>query len=544
MIRSYLTTAWRNVVRQPGFTLINVCGLAIGLATSILILRYVQDEFNFDTWHSKGDRIYRVLRETRSASASGFSGGLSGALAGAIKRDIPEVEETVRIFRRAVQARFGDEQIGLRVCASDTTLFTVFDHTFVRNSVETAFPNPNAIALTESAAQRLFGNVDPIGKTLTLQQRQIAGDYTVTAILADVPRNTTLWFQAVITRPSSPSSQRAWDGWAPTYSWRPASIYVLLRPDVDPNQLEAKLSALIDRHMGPEIGANNDYHLQPLQEIHLYSGRDYGMPYWNDINRVYQFSAIALIVLTIACINFTNLSTARSARRASEVGLWKVVGAGRRQLVGQFLGDSILTAFFALVLAIVLVKLFIEDFNAYFYKRLTLDLLGDPYLVFALVGIAIVVGLLAGSYPAFVLSSFQPVQTLRGSFSGASTGQAIRKALVVVQFAISIILIVGTGVIYQQINYLKNKDLGFDVEQVLIVPIFAMDQNLARKEAVKLADRHDVIKRAFLSHPNSLEAAASRYWIGGCRDRAEGRARGSRGHGLADDRPRSRRRLP
>ena len=514
MLRNYLTIAWRNMMRQKGYTLINVLGLAIGMATCILIVRYIQDEFSFDAWHTKGDRIYRVLRETRSGGESVYNQGSSGALAGAIQQDLPEVEIALRIWRGFADAQYGEETFGLGLAAADTTMFRVFDFPFVQGSIEAAFPNPSAMAITESNAKRIFGDEDPIGKVLTLKSRHFPGEYTITALLRDVPRNATLRFGAVILRPSSENGLKSWNEWAPTYSFRPVGTYLLLREGTDIEALESKVSSLIDRYMGPDIRKNNDYHLQPLLEIHLYSRRDFNIDWWGDINRVYQFSAIALIVLAIACINFTNLTTARSARRAGEVGLRKVTGAYRGQLIGQFLGESVVTAFFALFLAFLFVQLVIGDFNAFFDKQLTLDVIDEPVLAVALIGVAIVVGTLAGAYPALFLSSFQPTETLKGTFRTGSRGQRIRKALVIAQFAISIVLVVGTGVIYQQIQYIKNKDLGFNMEQVVIVPIFVTDQSTTLRETLKLADRYQVVKRAFLNHPNVVGASAYRWWLG------------------------------
>ena len=510
MLRNYLTIAWRNMLRQKGYTLINVIGLAIGLATCILILRYIQDELSFDAWHPKGDRIYRVLRETRSGGDSEYEPFTSGALAGALEQDLPEVEKGVRIWTDFVDARYGDKNLQMRVCAADTQMFSVLDLSFVNGSVETAFPNPSSIAITESAAKRVFGDEAPIGKTISIESRHHPGEFTVTSILKDVPRNTTFNFDYV----KQPDGKPVWTDWAATYSWRPIFTYVLLREGADLSAATSKLPDLIERYMGPNIRKNNDYHFQPIRRIHLYSRQDYNLDWYGDIDRVYQFSAIAFIVLAIACINFANLSTARSARRAGEVGLRKVTGAHRSQLITQFLGESIVTAFLGLGLAVIIVRLVIEEFNAFFRKQLALDLVEDPALALPLLFGAVLVGVIAGVYPALFLSAFQPTETLKGTFHAGSRGQWIRKALVVAQFAISIILIVGTGVIYQQMQYLRNKDLGFDMNQVVMIPIFANEQFTTDKDAPKLSDRYRVVKGAFLRHPSVLEGTAYRWWLG------------------------------
>ena len=518
MIRNYLTIAWRNMMRQKLYTLINIFGLA-STATFILVIRYVQDEFSFDRWHTKGDRIYNVIRETRSGGKAIWNRGTSGGLAKAIEADIPEVEQVARVFMSWANFELEGRQFGMGVWAVDPSVFfDLFDYPFVRGSHETAFPNPSSIAITEGQAERLFGEEDPIGQTVSLTSNSIYGEFTVTAVLRNVPQNSTFGFGGIVTQPRGKLGLEAWDGWLSTYSHRPVQTYLLPQDGADLSTLEIKLSALIDRYMGPDIAKNNDYHLQALHDMHLYSReKSIGATGWDgrlgDISRVYQFVAIAVVVLAIACINFTNLTTARSARRAREVGLRKVSGAFRLHLIVQFLSESVITSLLALTLAIIFVKIALPDFNAYFNKQLELELLSEPTLVVQSLIIAIAVGFVAGVYPAFFLSAFQPNETLKGTFRTGSRGRWIRKALVSVQFAISITLLIGTGVIYQQIQYMKNKDLGYDAEQVVVVPILGADRNRPKEEA-RLADRYQVVKRALLEHPNALQATAYRYWIG------------------------------
>lgn len=514
MLKNYLIVALRNLSRQKGFSIINVLGLAIGIAICILIVRYIQDELSFDGWHTKRDRIYRVIRETKAGGQSDYRPNTSGALASALQQDFPEIEKAVRTWSWFVDVRIGDKKFGTRVCVIDPEMFSIFDFPFVKGNLETAFPHPNAIAITESAAKRLFADEDPMGKTITVESTHHGGERTITAVLKDVPRNATFRFDYVATAVFSEGAKQTWEEWRPTDNWRPVHTYFLLRKGVDPKNLSAKLPEFIDRHMGAEIGRTNVYHLQPLNRIYLYSTQDYNLDWYGDINRVYQFGAIAVLVLAIGCINFTNLTTAQSAQRAREVGLRKVSGAYRTQLMAQFLGESILMALFALILALITVKLVLPDFNAFFFKQLELNFFGDPLLALSLIGIAVFVGILAGAYPALFLSSFEPTETLKGSFRSGTRGQWIRKALIVAQFAISIILIVGTGVVYQQLDFIKNKRLGFDMDQMILIPIFQTDQEVKSRDEVHLADRYTTIKQAFLDHPNTLEATAYRWWLG------------------------------
>ena len=514
MFRNYLTIALRNLNRQKSFSAINILGLAIGLGTCFLIVLYIQDELSFDSWHAKGDRVYRVIRETRSGGQSDYLPYTSGALARALEQDFPEVEKAVRVI--TLDVRLEEKKFEMGVCVADPELFEIFDFPFARGNLETAFPNPNAIAITESAAKRLFGDEDPIGKTITADSNHHGGERTITAVLKDVSHNSTLQFDYVSTGGfTSPGAKYVWENWIPTDGWRPVNTYFLLREGADPKALSAKLPEFIDRYMGAEIARTNAYHLQPLNRVYLYSRQDYNLDwYFGDIDRVYQFGAIAFLVLAIGCINFTNLTTAQSARRAHEVGLRKVSGAYRSQLMGQFLGESVLTALVALVLALVAVKFVLPEFNAFFFKQLELNLLSDPLLTIALIGIAVFVGLLAGVYPAFFLSAYEPTETLKGAFRAGSRGQWIRKGLVVVQFTISIILIASTGVIYRQLDFIKNKHLGFNMEQMVLMPIFVLDQETKSDPGQKLAARYATVKQAFLNHPNVLEATAYRWWTG------------------------------
>ena len=515
MFRNYWVVALRNLNRQKSFGALNILGLAIGLGTCILIALYIRDELSFDGWHTKGDRIYRVIRETRAGGQSDYLPFTSGALAGALERDFPEVEKAVRLWAGEVDVRVDDKKFQLSAWIADPELFEIFDLPFAQGDPQTAFPNPNAIAIAESAAKRLFGNDDPIGKSIDVESNHLGGVRAIAAVLKDVPRNSTLGYGEVDyigTGGIAEESQYVWEDWIPTDGWRPVNTYFLLREGADPKTLAAKLPAFIERHLGAEIARTNAYHLQPLARTHLYSLHDYKLDWYGDIDRVYQFGAIAFLVLAIGGINFANLTTARSARRTREVGLRKVAGAHRLQLMGQFLGESVLAALFALALALVAVKFVLPAFNAFFFKQLALDLSGG--FAIALLGIAILVGLLAGAYPAFFLSAYEPAETLKGAFRAGSRGQWIRKGLVVAQFAISIILLASTGVIYRQLDYLADKRLGFNMDQMVLMPIFVLDQETESDPGRRLAARYATVKRAFLAHPNALEATAYRWWMG------------------------------
>jgi putative ABC transport system permease protein len=512
MIRNYITVAIRNLLRYKGYSAINILGLSLGLATCIVIVRYVQDEFSVDGWHDKGDRIYRVIREARTGGEKDIGPGTSGALSGALK-EFPEVEEAIRMWLWFTDVPKGDTKLRLRVCATDPETFKMFNFPFVKGSLETAFPNPNSIAITESAARRLFGDEDPVGKIIEVQSNHHGGERTITSVLKDLPNNTTIRFDYVASTVFSEQAKQVWSEWLPTGGFRPVNTYFLLREGATIESVASKVQGIIDRHFPTEVAKTNSYHLQPFNHIYLYSKADYGFDWYGDIDRVYQFAAIAFLVLAIGCINFTNLATARSAGRAKEVGLRKVSGAVRGQLLGQFLGESIVTAFIALVVGLVIVLLALDSFNAFFNKQLDIDMIQDPLLGIALLVVAVVVGCAAGLYPALYLSSFEPTETLKGTFRSGTRGQMIRKGLVILQFAISVVLIIGTGVIAQQMEYIRNKDLGYNMEQIVIVPLFWTDQE-SKSVGNRLADRYVAIKQAFLNHPNVIEATAYRWWLG------------------------------
>jgi putative ABC transport system permease protein len=505
MLRHYFTIARRNVTNQPVYTLISVLGLAIGLATCILIGMFVRYELSVDAWHEKGDRIYRMIRETRSEGEPAFEPRTSGALAIAMRRDFPEVEAAVRIWPTPAQVYHLGNIFDFDMVAADAELFDLFGLPFLQGSSATAFTAPYSMAITESTARRIFGEDDPIGKRLSIDNPYHWGEYTVTAILEDMPRHSTLQFDFV----APPSSGHlTWVQWSPIHTFRPIWTYVLLRKDADVNALRAKLPAMVERYMGPAIARTNAYHLQPFREAYLCSIRDYGFSlFGGNIAQLYQFIAVSLFVLAIAGMNFTNLTTALSVRRAREVGVRKVTGASKTQLVTQFMGESVLKALAALALAIVLVRLALPEFNTLFGKQLALSV--QPTQVARLGGGAVALGVAAGAYPA-LLASLRPSETLKGFRSG-TRGQWLRKTLVVGQFTISIVLIVGTGVIFQQLEYLRNKNLGYEAEQIVFLPILWNGRVVSSGDFGRLRDRYEWVKETFLRHPNVLQATAYRY---------------------------------
>ena len=365
-------------------------------------------------------------------------------------------------------------------------------------------------------ARKYFGDEDPVGKVLSVEEAMYRGEYTVIGVV-EVPDESSIRFDFLVSTVTHEEPRGYLDNWHPTYNVRPVQNYVVLREGSDSNKLEEKLPDLMASYMGEEIRASNTYYLQPLKRIHLYSKLDYGFGWRGDIDQIYQLAAIASFILLIACINFTNLATARSSGRAREVGVRKAVGSDRSQLVQQFQAESLLTSLLtsllAMLLALLLAKLALPEFNAFMSKELSLT--AHPWtLAWGLIGLVVVVGLLAGAYPAFVLAAFHPVQVLKGSATAGPRGVWLRRTLVVSQFAISILLMIATAVVYDQLTYMSNKELGFDKEHLIRIPVFTHSRAMATTRDDRLSRRYDAVKSAFSKHPNVEKVAAYRFSLG------------------------------
>ena len=461
MLRNYLIVAWRNLVRQRVHTAINVGGLAVGLAACVLILLYVRDEMRYDRFHENGDRICRVLR--------GGSARTSYPLGQVVRSGVPQVEEMVRLsckWERLVsygEKRFEETDF----LYADPCFLEVFSFPLVRGDPRTALAAPFSMVISQTAARRYFGDGDPLGKTLTVGNQH---EYTVTGVAADVPPQSHFHFDFLATFAGTESV--FYEGMLEHWGVSNFYTYVLLRVDSDRAALEETMTELIApviRAKHPELTPSRLI-LQPLHDIHLRSADLWGdIEPQGEISLVYALSAIAVLVLAIACINFTNLATARSVERMREVGLRKVVGAHRRQLMAQFVGESIAQAVLALVLAAGLVEAVLPAFGALVGKEGVLLDVNGWAAAGALLGTAVVVGTAAGLYPALFLSSFLPVSALKGRASGARGGAALRRGLVVAQFAITIGLMAATGILYRQVEYMRTRDLGFDAEHVVVL---------------------------------------------------------------------------
>ncbi|HMH22469.1 MAG TPA: ABC transporter permease [Puia sp.] len=472
MFRNLIKTAWRSLLKKKGFTLINISGLALGLATFLLILFYVADELSYDRYNVSADRIYRVNTNIKYGGNTASYAIAPPPLAGVLAKNFPEVENTARMIifpDLDIRFRKGNENVQERkVAYADGSIFAIFTLPMLHGDPHSALAAPDCIVLTERAAEKYFSRTDVVGQTLHL----VSGnkDYKITGVIRNIPSQSHFNFDYFISMPSfALSKEIVWENFS-------FSTYVLLKPGADPKKLDAGFTALFRKSVGQENyarleqgGSSITLNLTPLTDIHLRSNRQYELGSNNSIDHIYIFSAIALFVLLIACINFMNLSTARSAGRAREVGVRKVLGSSRRQLIGQFLSESLLIIFFATVIAALVSWALLPLFSQLAGKQLTVSAVSLIRLLPLLFGIVVVVGVIAGSYPAFFLSGFRPIHVLKGTPATGSKGGSLRNILVVFQFSISIFLIIGTLVIYNQLHYIQNRDLGFDRNRVLVV---------------------------------------------------------------------------
>ena len=521
MLKNYLTIAIRILFRYRGYSLINISGLAIGMACAALILLYVQDELNFDTHHIKRDRIYRVIRELKSGDNSIFSYRTSGALAPAILQDIPAAEQAIRTFWFKTFVRYEDTLFDLQYCIADPEILNVFTIPFLKGDRETALQGAGTAVLTASAATKIFGRIDPIGKQLRIDGDRDGTIYTITGIVSDPPTNSSLHFELLTAHVSRtiPNFFIYWTNWRPMSQYRAIETYVLLREKADPVAFQMQLAETMKRYMGDTVAENNAYHLQAMNRMHLYSAQDFGLrdhlsqdagrPAYGDINQIYLLSIIALIVLVIACVNFTNLTTSRAISRATEVGVRKVVGAHRGLLIFQFFFEIMLLTLVGSIIALCLLELILPGFNAFVDKDLTLNPQRNPipYVIGPVV--VLIIGIVAGGIPAFYLSAFQPIQVLSGkSTTGLNQKSRFRQGLVVFQFGLAVILIAFTFIVHKQLKYMQMKDLGFLKEQVIELDIFWKARDVQGRDLVA---RYQEVKQIFLQHPNVLSATATRF---------------------------------
>jgi putative ABC transport system permease protein len=478
MFKNYLKAVLRNMRLHKGLSFITIFGFAAGLACCILIALYAIDQLGFDRHYDKAGRMFRV-GISAALNNNAMNGPVSCApLAEAMKREIPDVEAVTRFLggsRGAPVVRYKDKVFSEeRFYWADPTFFDVFSTPFIKGDRRTALQQVNSVVLTQTMARKYFGDEDPLGKTINTDNRR---DLVVTGVVPDVPRQSHFHYDFLGPLAVFESSR------SPVWIGNNFYTYLVLRPGASADAVEVKLHEIVRRHAGPQFqmmfgaswdqllksGAKYEYFLQPLTAIHLRSHLEFELEANNDISTVYLFSLVAFGVFLLACVNFVNLTTARAATRAREIGIRKAIGSGRGQLMRQFLFESSLTSFMAIILALVLAVLIRPFFTRLAGENADIVIQGNPWLLPILLILLVLSGLVAGAYPAFYLSSFRPVQVLKGQQAGVKGKSLLRSLLVVFQFTMSIALIIGTLVINRQLHFMQNKKLGFSKDQVLVV---------------------------------------------------------------------------
>ena len=482
MIKNYLITALRNLRKQKFYSGINVLGLTIGMSCCLLILLYVRHELSYDKFHTKADRIYRVVTDIKTSTETIHGDGCAGPVGPYLRKEFPEVVSSVRVNPASYVLQKGEDKYQEdHMLEADSTFFKIFDFKLLKGDPEKALVLPFSLVLSEEVAKKYFGDENPVGQSLRLNNEY---DATVTGVMENVPTNSEFQFDIVlslstVTEKFTPHTDEAWGNFG-------YYTFVLLPEQHDYKRLESKLQTFIDSHtvqMGKEVNMHYSLFLEPLPDVYLHSSRL--APEYGNIHNIYIFSVIAVFILVLACVNFMNLAIARSVERSREVGVRKVIGASRKQLAFQFLGESLIFSFVSCLLAIVLSEALLPVFNQISGKIITTSLMHNPdvWMTFAL--IVPLVGLLAGTYPAIILSGFRPVTVLKGKFSGNKKGIALRKTLVVFQFAVSIALIIGTIVVYKQLGFLRSQPLGFNQNQMMILPVLGDEEVGKNCEVIK-----------------------------------------------------------
>ncbi|MFO7979814.1 MAG: ABC transporter permease [Candidatus Aminicenantes bacterium] len=508
MFGNYLKITLRTIRRHKGFSFINIVGLAVGMACVFTIMLWVRYELSFDRHHENAERIFRVASESHEHPPPVTVVVTPPPMAEALEQEIPEIASSARLSRGGGDKLFSynEKYFYESFYAVDPSFFEIFTFDFVEGDAGTAFDDPYSLVLTKSMAGKFFGNQNPIGKVIQLDQR---ANFTITGVIKDIPLNSHLNRNVFIP----------FETWGKLYEepmehWRYWSFYtyILLRPNVDSKAIEAKFAAFAQKHGIP----NEKLFLQPLLSIHLHSHFIGELSPNTHLSTLLLFGAIAVLILIIACINYMNLTTARSSVRLKEISMRKVIGAHRSQISRQFFGESLIMALFSLLISVFLVYLFLPLFNSLAERNLALTWESLFQILPGIVLLVLFAGMIAGSYPAVVLSSYNPQTALRGSGKKGTRKKRVRNVLVVVQFAISIILITATFLVKDQIDFIRDKEMGFDREQIVVVPLY--DPQI-RKNPIPILDelkRNPQIRYAAssLHLPNNVDAQTPFRWQG------------------------------
>jgi putative ABC transport system permease protein len=473
MLRNYIKIAFRNLWRNKGYSLINLLGLSVGLCICYLIFLYVKFEKSYDSFHDKADRIYRVVTDTKTQENAIYTDRTGGAIASSMQTDFPEVESFVRIKFWTFLVRYKDKKFQEeKTFFAEPSFFSIFSFPLLKGNSKTALEQPFSVILSESAAKKYFGTEDPIGKSILLAGRGFPA--TVTGIMKDFPENSYMKADMLV---SMSTYNTIFPGVINDYNNLSWYSFILLKEGANADLLASKLPQFINKYSNKDLEQShisNSLHLESLKSIYLNEERRTADPRftYGSISNIRLFTCIAAFILFIACINFINLSTARASERAKEVGIKKVIGVSRKQLILQFLGESLIISIFSFLVSVFLIALLLPEFNTLSGKMICPGIWEYPQSLLLLFLLATGIGLLAGFYPALVLSSFKPGSVLKGRFASSARGLVLRRALVVLQFTVSIVLITGTIIVYEQLQFMRRQDLGFNKDQILVMNFY------------------------------------------------------------------------
>ena len=494
MVRSYFKTLRRIIRKQKIYSFINILGLAVGLACCALILLWIRFELSYDRFHDSGDRLYRVIQCDHDSGTGSHLGYTQNAVASLLVKDYPEVQTGARVYveKRLSRVKSGEKSFFENAISfADPPFFEMFSFTFLQGDPKNALVLPNSVVLTQSTAQKYFGGEDPLGKTLAFDFGAGFENLQVTGVIADVPQNSHLQFKIMVSfNYFAFAGSQEMNYYANNYY-----TYVLLRDKADYEDVNQKIRGFYPRYV---TGAKNTLHLQPVKKIHLTAGIRYNPPNTGNIHHIYILALIALIVLSVAGINYMNLATARSGTRAKEIGVRKVVGASRRSLMSQFLCESLFFTFLAFFLALILLELFFPLLKRISGLDLQMFVPQNMMVLLLFTGITLLIGLLAGTYPAFFLASLPAVSIFKRSMKAGRAGRNFRKTLVIFQFSLSIGLIICTMVVSHQVRFMRNSKLGFNQDLLIYMPLRG-----------ELRDNYESFKQTLLQSPDIEGVTAS-----------------------------------
>ncbi len=492
MFKNLLKISLRNLYKDKTYSIINIFGLTIGITCSLFLLLYILDELSYDRYHKNTDSIYRIVSHIKEPDNEFTWASTQTPLADELDDNYPEIENAVRFIGldRTIY-KIGDKQFPEeRFYLADSTVFDMFSYEFIGGDPNTALDNSFSIVLTETTAKKYFSSAQTaLGESIQNQQGET---FKITGVTKDVPHNSHFKFDALISKNTRPELQGSWGGFN-------VITYIQLPTHYDLSKIQTSLDKVVVEKVNPvfeRIGIKVKYQLQPITRIHLYSKIDDEAEAGGDISYIYIFGAVGIFMLVIACINYMNLATARSATRGKEVGIRKVMGSEKKQLIYQFLSESVVVALIALALSLLLIFVTLPYFNALADKTLSFNYIFQPAVIWSLIGIVVFTGLVGGSYPAFYLSNFNPVNVLKGKLSSKGGSVIFRKSLVVTQFALGIFMLISTLIVFDQLQFLRNKELGFDKEQLMRLELSGGEQ----------FGKAQVLLEALKKHPEVMSA--------------------------------------